>query len=240
MKDAWAERNQEPKEKNSAGPVKRYVRLREPLWGAKRSAKRLSDAEFVSAMEDSAADGCSGPRTEISRWRINHCASNGGNLFIEPLIEKRGYLLPQIGGVAEPQEFVAQQGIGLVTVTIWVCGKVCKSRKLFERLQHLRRRLRGPHRMGRDRGGMRGRGGSARFGGAVRNERGSGELADFTPDGGLKPPLHCQGVARLRRRPLQEQGVTHAETFRRFGAGDAGVGGETVEMVEAIAGRPRR
>ena len=87
MKDAWAERNQEQKEKNSAGPVKRYVRLREPLWGAKRSAKRLSDAEFVSAMEDSAAGGSSGPRTEISRWRITTTApAMAAVFFIEPLI----------------------------------------------------------------------------------------------------------------------------------------------------------
>jgi hypothetical protein len=72
-------RNQE---KNSARPVKRYVRLREPLWGAKRSTKSLWDAELLSAMEGSATGG-----------------------------KKRGYLLPQIGGVAEPREFVALQGI---------------------------------------------------------------------------------------------------------------------------------
>src|SRR5712692_2396013 len=42
------------------------------------------------------------------------------------------------------------------------------------------------------------------------------------------------------RPALQKKGVAEAEEFAGFGAGDAGVGGEAVEVVEAAGGRPGR
>ena len=46
---------------------------------------------------------------------------------------------------------------------------------------------------------------------------------------------------RPEGRPLQDtKGCAEAEEFAGFGGGHAGVGGETVEVVEAVAGGPGR
>ena len=39
---------------------------------------------------------------------------------------------------------------------------------------------------------------------------------------------------------LQHQGVADADEFALFGGGDAGVGGQTIKMIEAIGGRSGR
>src|SRR5205085_3976946 len=39
---------------------------------------------------------------------------------------------------------------------------------------------------------------------------------------------------------LQDERVAHAQEFALFGGGDAGVGGETIKVIEALCGRSRR
>jgi len=79
MKDAWAERNREPREKQrGTGET-----LRTPtgtVLGAKRSGKRLSDTGSLLLSAASGVGTCSAPRTEISRWRINHRANEAAVL----------------------------------------------------------------------------------------------------------------------------------------------------------------
>jgi hypothetical protein len=73
-------------EKNSAGPVKP---LRKPTGTVVRGeAIRQKIIGHVLLSAASGVGTCSAPRTE-----------------------KRGYLLPEIGAVAEPRKFVALQGI---------------------------------------------------------------------------------------------------------------------------------
>jgi len=59
-----------------------------------------------------------------------------------------------------------------------------------------------------------------------------------TQEGGIKPPLHRRVQNQAGNTSAKNKGVAHAQEFVRFGGGDAGVGGEAVEMVEALAGGP--
>jgi hypothetical protein len=110
MKDAWAERNQEPREKQrgagetlrtSTGTVVRSGAIRQKIIGHGFTA---ADGGF----------GCGRlPWAEDRQLTLANQPSRqiGGGVLVQPLIEKRGYLLAQIGGMAEAREFIALQGI---------------------------------------------------------------------------------------------------------------------------------
>ena len=57
-------------------------------------------------------------------------------------------------------------------------------------------------------------------------------------EGGVKPPLRA-GKAQIGKLG-EAEGIADAEEFVGFGGGDASVGGEAVEVVEAGAGGPGR
>jgi len=110
MKDAWAERNQELTEKQH----RNGETLRVPTGTVARSESIRQ--KIIGHRIGSASSGFRGGRLLWTENRDLALANQpareiGGGIFVEPLIEQRGNLLAQIGGVAEARKLIALQGI---------------------------------------------------------------------------------------------------------------------------------
>jgi hypothetical protein len=82
-----AERNQEQKEKNSAGPGKTLRTSTGTVVGSEAISQkiigrgiRVGDGGFRCGRQFRSEEG------DLALANHNHCASNGGSIFIEPLI----------------------------------------------------------------------------------------------------------------------------------------------------------